>query len=39
MLFLSEFRDKMKAIFEYKDAVDSGQVPALLERRKGKIRP
>ena len=34
-----EFRDKMKAIFEYKDAVDSGQVPALLERRKGKIRP
>ncbi len=34
-----EFRDKMKGIFEYKEKVDSGQLPPLLERRKGKIRP
>jgi general secretion pathway protein D len=34
-----EFRAKMKGVFEYKDAVDSGQVPPLLERRQGKIRP
>jgi general secretion pathway protein D len=34
-----EFRDKMKGIFEYKDAIDSGQLPPLLERGKGKIRP
>ncbi len=34
-----EFRDKMKSVFQYHDAVKGGQVPTMLEERKGKIRP